>query len=212
MPRYPRRFNRREIRPVWVIACEDSVSVPCYIRAIEKIISPGIAIRFSSHRSNETNPSQVVQRAIESASQLEGKTPQDRIWAVFDTDQQAGRARRKDIELAIQNAAEAGVKLLISNPSFDHWLRLHLQDCDGAFDSGRKAFDALRQEWRDQFGSEYKKASADYDRIAKHEFVNGAVARAKSQHRRKGTGLPSSCRPCSTNFYEFVVAMLEVAN
>ena len=48
----------------------------------------------------------------------------DAVWAVFDTERAATNPRLHE---ARQKAAAKGIKLAISNPSFEYWLLLHFE-------------------------------------------------------------------------------------
>ncbi|MFD2619876.1 RloB family protein [Streptomyces chumphonensis] len=65
-------------------------------------------------------PTETVAHVIATAA-----GPDDEKWALFDRDSED--QRDDDIPEAMRNAAEAGVQVVLSHPSFELWLLLHFQ-------------------------------------------------------------------------------------
>lgn len=214
MARPRRTFRERRPKPVWVIACEDAVSAPAYFRELNRLFSAVVSLKLPKQKGHKSAPAQVVERAKNGLGDVAGpEYCEDRAWAIFDAEPQCGEDHKSVIDAAIREAERCGVETVISNPCYEHWIRLHIKDCDGGFGSSREVVDALKNEWRDEIGGEYKKSDADAPKLVSPERLDAAVGRAEAQHVRQQNARAHRCRPCVTELYRFVVELkkLEMA-
>jgi hypothetical protein len=136
----------------------------------------------------------------------------DQAWAVFDADPQAGEHRKEEISKTKACAVRESINTAISNPCFEHWIHLHLEDADGAHDSANAMVQALGKAWRKRFGTEYDKGSTVYNRLVTRESVAAATERAERQHNCQDGASPELCSPCVTDVYKLVQAIEAVAS
>ena len=69
------------------------------------------------------SPDALVRRAKQHAPLTRGKHQEfDEVWCVFDTDNHVHLSK------AIADAGQSGIKVAVSNPCFELWLVLHVQD------------------------------------------------------------------------------------
>ncbi|MFI6743584.1 RloB family protein [Nonomuraea sp. NPDC050451] len=108
------------------VACEGESTEPDYLQYLNEQFGDGDdqgrqPFRIQPVcRRNGLTPSEVVEAAHRKAA------GEDEAWALFDRDQW------EDIPQAVKTAAEAGIELAFSHPSFDLWLLLHFQPFGGA--------------------------------------------------------------------------------
>lgn len=116
----------------------------------------------------------------------------DEIWCVFDVDE------HPDINQAINQARQKGVKVAVSNPCFELWLVLHQQDQTAHID--RKAVQRLAQELGLIKGKRIDDSSFDL-LLEKYE---DARRRAKGLDRRHKGNLSSPWSNPSTGVWRLV--------
>lgn len=100
----------------------------------------------------------------ENAQKGDPNSRYDQVWCVFDVDD------HPNLNQALQEAHDAGLKLAVSNESFELWLVLHFQDNPGMMD-------------RKNLRRNVKKHVPNYDKhVNIEDFLPGytaAVQRAK---------------------------------
>lgn len=124
----------------------------------------------------------VVKRAIDEQEELnrDGQEPRDAVWAVLDLERE--KPRRQQAADAKKRAESNGVKAALSDPCYEVWTLLHLEDTGANFEDCRKVNDRVKQVWEKEFGqSSGSKAQVDFSRIIAQR--REAAARAK-QHRQ----------------------------
>ncbi len=207
MARKRRRFGARPEKAVFVLACEDSKSAPGYFKVLFRLYSEVVSLQLATKNANRTSPDQVVDRAREKRDSIDSyDSDRDQTWAVFDAEPQ-NQSHKQKIDLASTSAVKANVEVAVSNPCFEHWLSLHLGDCDGGYGSSEEASKAFAKAWEEATGNPYGKGRADFSRIASLECVTKACERAKKQHDRQDGKRPDKCRPCVTDVYKLVLAL-----
>jgi len=217
MPRSPRRHGGRSPKPVWIIACEDTKSVPPYLRCLVALHRDPVSLKFATEHRHRTSPRQVVERSANKIKQLHGSSnhaeenTNDIAWAIIDADPQDGPQRQQQIHEAIQYAEENSVRLIISNPCFEHWIRLYVEDCDGGHASCRIVVEALKQSWGTHFRAPYEKSNPDYSRLTL-DCISTAITRAERQHYRQGGKRAHDCNPCVTEFYKLAKCLREASD
>ena len=116
----------------------------------------------------------------------------DEIWCVFDTDQHPNLAQ------AINEAGQSGIEVAVSNPCFELWFVLHVQDQTGHID--RHDVQRLSNELRLSDGKKIR----DTARNTLVEAFETAKQRAQAlDERHAGNGSPPRENP-STDVWRLV--------
>ncbi len=204
----------RKVKPEIVIVCEDSVSAPAYFSAITIHFHDDVLLRVDKKQANRTAPDQVVERAIQAKSEkseADIKEDGDQFWAIIDADYQAGAPRDKQMVDALRKAKKNGINVAISNPCFEHWLHLHLEDCDGGHFHAKDAIGALDVTWKNRFDRPYEKGCKKIKTLVMDDQYEAARCRAKKQHGVKDNAKsPHECQPCVTDLYRLFDAIDEL--
>jgi hypothetical protein len=132
----PRRAARRDayLEPKRRIlaVCEGKVTEPEYLRAFSRWCrNPRVELDLEAPAGV---PLTLVARARERKEEAEAlarherdvNSVYDEVWCVFDMDE------HPHVNQARRLAAEAGLRLAMSNPCFELWLLLHLREHPGA--------------------------------------------------------------------------------
>jgi len=184
------RYGRRPVGtrlplPVVVIVCDDSATAPAYLEHLKREVRQFVTLRIYPASCGEGSPARVVDRAIRhhddlSLDQQPDETSRDCVWALIDLEHEDHRRRQAKHEK--QRAEEKGVRVALSDPCYEVWTLLHLEDAGSAFANCAQVIERVRYLWRRQFGEPVdRKARIDYGRIIsmRHE----AAARARKHHR-----------------------------
>ncbi|MER6630163.1 RloB family protein [Streptomyces sp. NPDC000987] len=154
--RRPPQSYGDESRRVVYIAAEGDKTERDYVALLNRAYGEREKFCLKFHGAkNGLRPTEVVNLLIQVASD-----PADEKWALFDRD--ARDNRDQDIPEAMRKAAEQGVQVSLSHPSFELWLLLHFQQFTSQ--EGGVSDTVLRRlrEHRDAKGfEEYDKASGD---------------------------------------------------
>ncbi|WP_214107546.1 RloB family protein [Acrocarpospora catenulata] len=160
------------------VACEGESTEPDYLQYLNERFGDGDGrarqpFRIQPvYRRNGWTPSGVVEAARKAAGE-------DEAWALFDRDQW------DDIPQAVKDAAESGIELAFSHPSFDLWLLLHFQSFGGAQSGSSKlVVEKLRQAKGADAFKDYDKRGDKSIKGARRDALKGredkAVAHARS--------------------------------
>jgi hypothetical protein len=121
--------------------------------------------------NNKSAPEYVIERLNEFKQKYNLNTD-DRLWIVFDVD----RWGEEKISQICRQAKQKEYGLAVSNPCFEVWLWLHIDDLDPKDRTCKNFEDKLRA----KIGS-YNKSNLNLDLFKSH--IKEAIARAKSLHR-----------------------------
>ena len=132
-----RSDSRFEPRPIFYIFCEGKKTEPNYFRALKQSLSPesNINVKFPS-------PGAVAHKIANKAVEFKNRHSQlkraasslnqnDQVWAVFDRD------NHPNFDEAVRLCLENDIPIGLSNPCFEVWLILHLEDY-GAIENSKK--------------------------------------------------------------------------
>jgi len=211
MPRHRRSPGNRPLKEIWVVACEDSKSAPAYLKELfDCHFSDKHHLRLVHRDANQTSPRQIVERAMSEAGTLDDSAgAQTRVFAVIDVEPQAAASRQQVIDELCGDHRKC--KLILSSPCFEHWLRLHLNDCDGGHDTAQGAVKALKAEWiASGLSGSYSKGRAPFRQLLTGERLEQATCRARQQHWQKSQGdhtRAHRCPPCVTEMYKLIEAL-----
>lgn len=129
-----RRQSLRSPKRKFVIFCEGSNTEPDYFRAIkQRFVGAIIDIEILGAAGV---PSTIARKAVAEIAAIRRDNRRskqtfgnlDEVWAVFDED------AHPHVAQAIAKCRDAGVGVAYSNPCFELWLVLHIQNFDQACD------------------------------------------------------------------------------
>lgn len=173
--RLGRTHSKLEPRPVFYLFCEGKKTEPDYFRALNNSLTPksnvNLKFPFGGAVAHEVAKRAIKFKNSNSQSQrhVSSFNENDQVWVVFDRDQ------HPNFDEAVRLCRENDVPVGRSNPCFEVWLILHLEDY-GAQDNSqevKKRFNKLLQD---------KKISENHNRyreLVKH--VEDAEWRATKQ-------------------------------
>ncbi len=194
-PKLKRKNPRLEPKRRFILFCEGENTETEYFKAISRICSSTL-ISVETHGGVGV-PYTIAEEAVERAKALgltlksrrkkDSYEKRDEVWAVFDRDE---HPRFKE---AVMKCEEQNVGVGRSNPCFELWLILHVQDCDKPNDrhAMQKALAKLRQEY-DPDGSK----KPDCDDLVKR--VEAAEQRGEKQLQNRESGGDPSGNPSTT--------------
>ena len=177
-----RKVDTRNVLPVKAILCDDSRTAPAYFNELKREVRQSVVLKIVPAKCT-ASAGEVIDRAIREQEELrdgqkKGETG-DSVWALIDLEQEARtRSRAQDEE---RRAAQAGIHVALSDPCFEVWTLLHLEDTGEAFQSCNHVLRRLAAAWKSHFNQPFpRKAQADYSKII--PLRHDAVRRAK-RHR-----------------------------
>ncbi|MBL6617078.1 MAG: RloB domain-containing protein [Reyranella sp.] len=198
-----RPVGKRLPRARFVLFCEGKNTEPDYFRCLGKIVKDAlIAVEIVGASGT---PKTIATKAVERKKQQlrqrrDSFEKNDRVWAIFDRDE------HPFYEEAIALCEREGVDVGRSNPCFELWLILHIQDYDKACD---------RHEVQDYLGKIHAPYKADkrklVDAVALLSSVESAEVRGAKQCQRRAEERASFGAP-STTVYLLTRAIREAAN
>lgn len=120
------RSNRRQkpnraFRPVFLLGCEGNTECN-YFKYLNQTLFRTIVFEFPGSRNHKSNPSSVLKalkQAIKNRKDITG------AWAIIDTD---NRKPEEFNTLESWSQTNSTYGLAISNPCFELWLLLHVDD------------------------------------------------------------------------------------
>ena len=147
--RYGQRSVRtRDVLPVKVIVCDDSRTAPKYFNELRREVRQSVALKIVPAKCTASADT-VVDRAIQAKKALrDGKKKGeagDSVWALIDLEQEARTRSRAQDEA--RRAAQAGIHVALSDPCFEVWTLLHLEDTGEAFQSCNHVLQRLATAW-----------------------------------------------------------------
>ena len=130
-------------------------------------------------RCQGASPAAVVEQAIAEHEKLETDDDErDSVWALIDMEQEPSAQKRA--MNAKQLGEKRGIKVALSDPCFEVWTLLHLEDTGRQFNDCGQVLSHLKRLWQERFRQQFdQKAQVDYSKIIR--FRHEAAARAK-QH------------------------------
>lgn len=166
-----RTYNTRDAQ-LFIIATEGAKTEKPYFQIFQdsrikvEIIPTG--------EDNKSAPQYVIQKLNEFSQQYDfGEN--DTLWLVLDVDHWATGRHIKNLNEVCREAKNKKYGLAISNPCFETWLCLHLDDLD----PNDKTCDDFEKRLRLILGS-YNKSNLDTAPYVEH--IEDAIRRAKQLH------------------------------
>ncbi|RMI04597.1 RloB family protein [Cellulomonas triticagri] len=167
---------RREPGRRFLVVCEGQTE-KAYFTYVQRVLREGVTVQAVVGKRSDA-----VAVVSQAAKARESRADFDEVWAVVDHD---GRTAR--VEEARALAAKRGVRLALSNPSFEVWLVWHLREFSLSCD--QKAVEAALSAACEQ--GYIKGTQADFAPYAGR--MGEALARARAQrerHARDGIQFP----------------------
>lgn len=133
-----RNKNTKTRNPIVVIACEGkNKTEETYFKNYN---SRKCIIRFS--KGNSTDPVGIVNDLLKFVNTEIGKEPNDKYYAVFDTD--VNKNNQSQIDKAKELAEKNGVEIVTSTPTFEFWYLLHFTYTTKIYNSSEEVVDELK--------------------------------------------------------------------
>lgn len=158
-------------------------------------------IKFA--KGNSTDPKGIVQDVIKYMEREIDREENDKVYAVFDTD--VNQSKQEQIEEARRLAAENGVEIITSTPTFELWFLLHFVYTTKPFTSNKDLQNDLKKHIKG-----YSKSDNTYFLIK--EDTKQAIINAKKLEKyqiNKGQVLVNeNCNPY-TSVYKVVEELLK---
>jgi hypothetical protein len=183
-----RRGPVRDPLPLILIVCEGAVTEPQYLEGF-RIAQGANTVRVhikapgGDPKASVETAVKLMEEAADSARrERDANLRYDEVWCVFDVDE------HPRLEEARRAADATGVRLAISNPSFELWLLLHSVDQMAAL-SRKRASELLKKHLpRYAKHVRFEDLAGGYDDAARRAAV------LDNRHSRAGTegGNPSS--------------------
>jgi len=200
--RSPRRSTtRRDPRRVIRVLTEGKATEPGYLTLIGREHRSSITITFDE-KAPGSDPLRLVRMAkkhldVNRRRRKSDGPDFDEIWCVFDVDE------HPNIPRARQEAFDAGIKIAISNPCFELWLVLHVQDQTASIH--RHKAQQLSKSLGLTSGKSIQQGKA---KEILRTSVGDAIERARALDKRhQGDGSPPCSNP-STGVWKLAVSLM----
>lgn len=169
--------------PVVVIACDDEVTAPNYFNELKREYKDMVTIQVLPKPHSHAGPDTVAECAVQKLGDLNrNNDTNDRqaAWALIDLEH-TPRDRRAASD-AKRNGEKKGIKVALSNPCFEVWTLLHLEDIGKAFANCDAVIAKIKAKWKAKYDEDFVKEKADYLKIM--SFRKDAAKRAR-EHRTR---------------------------
>ncbi len=169
-----RSYNTRDAQ-LFIIATEGKTEKPYFEIFQDSRIKVEV---LPTGEDNKSAPEYVIERLNEFAQQYDFGE-EDTLWLVVDVD----RWGAKKLSSVCRQAKQKKYRLAISNPCFEVWLCLHLEDLD----PNNTTCQAFEKRLRLILGS-YNKSNLDTTPYVEH--IPDAIQRAKQLHPKANQNWP----------------------
>ncbi len=171
--------------PVVVVVCDDARTALAYFLELKRAVKSAVTLLVERNPSDGCTPAEVVAAAAARRKSLRREGASDRgdktsVWALIDLE--ADEQRRTQAHKAKADGQRQGISVALSDPCYELWTLLHLEDTGTAFADCRAVLARIEQQWKAKFAAQFgKKAQADYSRIVGGRMI--AAARARRHHK-----------------------------
>ncbi len=187
-----------------LIQCEGQETEPNYLDELCKACSVRQRQQVKIKRGKGGNITTVEAAIAEGESRLLGENKYDTVWCVLDVEYQPHEAT---LTKAIDLAKKHGIRLFLSNPSFEVWLIAHFGRTTRDFTDSGAAEAHLNTHWRKRFGCDYDKG--DPNLYAKLEDrVSDALENAQWMLEVFHENAPCRNANATTEVYQLVQELL----
>lgn len=189
--------------PVVTVVCDDCRTSIAYFEALHRTFKAKITIRAVPAPYHGAPPKVVAALAIQIAKDLQAQSQRDEgdkqpVFALIDLERDE---KRRSQAFEVQQKYHGGaVCVALSDPCFELWTLLHLDDTGRQFADCDAVRNSIKPLWQRKFGHAFEaKAQADYSIIV--PFVADATTRAKRH-----------CEPTKDPSWTQVYLVLEEVN
>lgn len=181
-----------EAKKAIIISCEGRVTEFEYFNGIKNNLSSYIDVLLEIHvvpkDSNPSEPKHIVKNLEEYiTTTYDYKSDYDELWLVLDREKVP--ERKKHILAIVPDCISKNYNIVISNPTFEFWLLLHLEDiCQYNNDTlytndkmslSKKSKRYLEKELNDRLGGYSKKQGCFPTKIITKENLQRALVQEK---------------------------------
>ncbi len=157
--------------------------------------SSRVQVRILETTEGLSAPKHVLKRMRDFAKDF-NLQPDDQLWLMIDKD----RIRDEHLSGICSESRSVKFNLALSNPCFELWLYLHIDNWSGGNVSSKQ----IEIDLRDKIGS-YNKSNLDIDKYS--DGINSAIDRARNMENKKDTRWPSNP---GTHVYRVVEEILKI--
>jgi|SRR5438094_6042631 len=185
-----RKENLREVRPRFLIVCEDGKSAPNYFRSFRVTSAQIITVGAGMHTL------QLVEQAVRCRQEYGLSEGKDQTWVVMDRNS----FPQDDYDNAFHKAKATGILVAFANECFEVWVHLHFR-----YSTARVARARLPRVLSDLLGVNYEKGMETlYDLLSsrQHDAISNATKLIR-HHQDTSDGALHNCCP-STNVQSLV--------
>jgi hypothetical protein len=192
-----------------LIQCEGSRTEPRYLDDFNRDCRANHRFNMQVKPGKGMNAVVTVEAAIrEGQRTVLGEKVYDEVWCVLDVEHAAHEAKLNE---AIALAKKHGIRLCLSNPSFEVWLLAHFERTTRSFENSSAVERRLEEDhWKKHFGCGYEKGDPRlYERLASHlpTAVENAEWVLETFHENK----PCRESNASTEVYQLIRRLLPPA-
>jgi len=150
---FQRPRARRNEKATVFIYCEGQDTERIYLDGLKKIdeIAKNFDIKIKRGKGGDRD--QIVTRAWDAIQSLDYQ--RDHCYCVMDVETVAARG---SLDKAVKIASANNIKLILSNPAFEVWLRSHFVRSSAAFDNCDHVITDLNKYWRKNYKIDYSKS------------------------------------------------------
>ena len=202
----PRRtLNPRPRKRSLLIQCEGLKTEPNYLEELCKACGVRQRLEVKVKPGKGQNARVTVEAAIaEGSRKLLGECIYDTVYCVLDVEHAAHEARLNE---AVALAQKHGIRLFLSNPSFEVWLIAHFEHVTREFADGNAAEAHLNIHWQRHFRGDYEKGDPKlYHKLA--DRVAAATDNAQWILETFHENAPCRSANSSTEVYQLVRELL----
>ncbi len=149
-----RRLRGRPLKTTVLIVGEGRETEVNYFDQLKRLDSVAERFTVTVKKGPGFNPERVVQETVKHKQRAEiREAPYDEVWCVLDTE---GAEKRDSLDKASRLANQNGIRLSVSNPSFEVWFLAHFVRTSRGFNDCDAVIVELNKHW-----SHVSKASYD---------------------------------------------------
>lgn len=188
-----------------LIQCEGLKTEPNYLDELCKACGVRQRLEVTVRPGKGQNARVTVEAAVTEGSRKRlGERLYDAVYCVLDVEHAAHETMLNE---AIALAQKHGIRLFLSNPSFEVWLIAHFERVTRDFTDSGAAEAYLDTHWQKNFGSGYEKGdSALYHKLA--DRVEAATNNAQWMLETFHENAPCRSANSSTEVYQLVRELL----
>ena len=175
-----RNVGTRPTLPIVVIVCDDTNTAPAYFAELKREVRQHVTLNIVRAACGGASPDTVLQQGISQRRVLaedRDVDDQDVGWVLIDLEGDA--ERRRPARAAKDRVEQGNVKVALSDPCYEVWTLLHLEDSGAQFNNCRDVLARVKRLWKTCFGQSLgRKAQADYSKIItlRHDAAKRAEA------------------------------------